>query len=175
MHYLGRNGFDYHVTENAYLFDEPVRTAAWERHVMRLLEAFDPSGVVPDGWAGCYANAAMKAAGALIASNNLSDGFARLDTAFVFYERWNAFADGALLPLGCGDAFGGAKITKFGKQDNTFICFPDGKKVWSTYIWLFWQTKREPLAALTQWRWFEAVKGDERYQDALKRAKEMAG
>lgn len=174
MHYLGRNGFDYYATENAHLFEEPTRTASWEKQVMRLLDAFDPSGVVPDGWTGCYADAALKAAGALIAAGDLSDGFAMLDTAFAYYERWTAFPDGASLPLGCGDAFGGATITKFGKQDSTSICFPDGKKVWSTYIWLFWQTKREPLWALTQWRWFDAVKDDERYQEALKRAKEMA-
>ena len=174
MHYIGRNGFNYYETENGYLFEEPERTAAWEKHVMRLFSAFDQSGNVPDGWTGCYAESALKASGALIASGKTEEGFEMLDTALTFAERWVAFPDGALLSLGCGDAFGGAMISKKGKSMSANICFPDGRQVWSPYIWLFQMTKSEPYIQLTRWSWFDGVKEDERYKSALEKAKRIA-
>ena len=174
MHYIGRNGYDYYSAENEYPFGEPARTVAWEIHVMRLLAAFDPSGIVPDGWSGWYAQSAIKASGALTASGKTDEGFALLEEALDLCERWISFPDGALLPLGCAEAFGGATVTKMDEKKMVHICFPDGRRVWSPYLWLFWMSKKEPYHQLTHWCWFDGVRDDARYVKVLEKAKRMA-
>ena len=49
----------------------------------------------------------------------------------------------------------------------------NGKKVWTPYIWLFWQLPGDIHWALTKWKWFDRVKDDERYLQALAHAEEM--
>jgi hypothetical protein len=65
-------------------------------------------------------------------------------------------------------------ISKKGKSMSANICFPDGRQVWSPYIWLFWMTKSEPYIQLTRWSWPDGVKEDERYKSALEKAKRIA-
>ncbi len=175
MQYLGRNNMNYYRKEDEFVFDEPSRTAAWELHKLRLLEAFADNGEVPDAWSGCYAEFTLKAAGALIGCGNMDDGFALLEKTFPLYERWLKIPEGALMDVGCEDVFGGAKISKFNHETNmVHIYFKDGKKVWTPYLWLFWQLRGDILAAMNQWHWFDHVKEDERYKRLYERAKILA-
>lgn len=175
MQYLGRNNMNFYRREDAFVFAEPARTAAWEMHKMRLLERFDEGGIVPDAWCGCYAEFSLKAAGALIGCGRVDEGFAQLEKTFPLYERWLKIPDGALMDAGAPQAFGGAKITKW---DNTactvHVHFADGTKVWTPYLWLFWQLRGDIFCAMTQWSWFEGVKEDPRYIAILERAKKLA-
>ena len=178
MQYLGRNSMMYHGSERDIAFTEPERTVAWERHKMRLIEQFDVDGghenSIPEAWCGCYAEFSLKAAGALIGSGQFDEGFAQLEQTFALYERWNRIPAGKLMTVGNPDAFGEAYINKSGDDYIVNIRFADGHTVWTPYLWLFWQLKGDILTALTQWPWFDGVKDDPRYTEALARARAMA-
>ena len=150
MQYIGRNNFSYYEQDNDYLFDEPERTAAWEKHKIRLLESFsedeNDSETVPEAWCGCYAEFTLKAAAAEIGSGNLDEGFVLLEKAFPLYERWNAIPAGKNMRVGCKAAFGNVTITKIAKGGSTDICFQNGKKVWTPYC-RTWQKGSEPCCS----------------------------
>jgi len=116
----------------------------------------------------------LKAAGALIGSGKLDEGFAQLERTFALYERWNRIPAGKLMTVGNPDAFGEAYINKNGSDSIVHIHFTDGHTVWTPYLWLFWQLKGDMQTALTYWPWFDGVKDDPRYIEALTRARAMA-
>ena len=178
MQYLGRNSMMYHGSERDIAFTEPERNVAWERHKMRLIEQFDIDGGhengIPEAWCGCYAEFSLKAAGALIGSGQFDEGFAQLERTFALYERWNRIPAGKLMTVGNPDAFGEVSVNKSDTDYIVNITFADGHTVWTPYLWLFWQLKGDILTALTQWPWFDGVKDDPRYTEALARARAMA-
>ncbi len=179
MEYIGRHEEYCMGSYYPLLFAEPERTAAWMKHVLHLLEHFDPrctneSGV-PDAWCGCYAGFTLRAAGALVASGQTDEGFSMLESAFSRYERWNRIPEGAWLDVGNPDVFDRATVNKLGKGSCVDIRFEDGKTVWAPYPWLFWQGSMNIFKAMTTWPWFEKAKSDPRFEVFLARAKEMAG
>ena len=178
MQYLGRNGMAYYGSGNAPAFTEPARTAAWEQHKMRLIEQFDVDGDhengIPEAWCGCYAEFSLKAAGALIGSGKIDEGFAQLERTFALFERWNRIPAGKLMAVGNPESFGEVYVNKCGSDCIVQICFADGHTVWTPYLWLFWQRREDIYIALTKWPWFETVRDDPRYAEALARAKAMA-
>ena len=181
MHYLSRHNMNYYGKSDnpTYIqtFTEPERTAAWEQHKLRLLENFDSSCTqengVPDAWCGCYAEFTLKAAGAMIACGKEDEGFTLLEKAFSRYERWNQIPHDALLKIGNEKAFGEATIN-IPIDVRSDIRFENGKTVWTPYLWLFWQTKKDILCAMEEWPWFNNVRDDERFITFHARAKEMA-
>ena len=186
MQYLGRNNMNYYrVSGNmkdsphndGFVYAEPERTAAWEKHKMRLLEAFDPTGTdtVPEAWCGCYAEACLKAAGASIGCGRTEEGFSLLEKAFPLYERWLQIPDGKKMAVGCPAAFGGAAVSKWSSDDySVYIYQEDGNRIWTPYLWLFWQLKGDIYHGMTKWPWFDTVKEDPRYLALLERAKKLA-
>ena len=78
------------------------------------------------------------------------------------------------MTVGNRDAFGEVYVNKSESDYIVHIHFADGQKVWTPYLWLFWQLKGDIQTALTQWPWFESVKDDPRYAEALVRACAMA-
>lgn len=169
MHYIGRNWWQFHDRDSTAAYDEPEHTAAWECHKMRLLEVFDGNGV-PEAWLGCYAECCLRSAGAMIGCGRVDEGFAQLERAFELYGKWNRIPKKTWLKLGNAGAFGEAEIEKDG--DST-IRYADGTTHWAPYLWLFWQLKGDIYCALCKWKWFEDVKDDPRYLDALERARIM--
>lgn len=174
MKYIGRNNMQYYEADNPALFAEPERTIAWELHKMRLLEQFDDNGI-PEAWCGCYAEASLKAAAAMLGCGKINEGFMQLEHTFDLYEHWLKIPDGQLMDAGCPAAFGGAKITKADSSNTVYIHLADGTEIWSPYLWLFWQIKSDIYTALTKWPWFDGVKHHENYIAACERAKRMAG
>ena len=178
MQYLGRNNMAYFGLDCDYTFAEPARTAAWELHKMRLLEQFDDGCTeengIPEAWCGCYAEFSLKAAGALIGCGRIDEGFDRLDKTFALYERWNRIPPNKQMRVGNPAVFGEVYVNKDGPNNTVYITFADGHTVWTPYLWLFWQLKSDISCALTKWPWFNGVKEDPRYKDALARAVAMA-
>ncbi len=178
MQYLGRNNMAYYGHDYDPTFTEPERTAAWELHKMRILEQFDDSCTeengIPEAWCGCYAEFSLKTAGALIGCGHINEGFARLDKTFALYERWNRIPAGKQMSVGNPAVFGEVYVNKDDPKHVVNITFADGHTVWTPYLWLFWQLKGDILTALTQWPWFDGVKDDPRYANALAKARAMA-
>ena len=178
MQYLGRNNMAYFGLDCDYTFAEPARTAAWELHKLRILEQFDDRCIeengIPEAWCGCYAEFSLKAAGALIGCGRIDEGFERLDQTFDLYERWNRIPPNKQMRIGNPAVFGEVYVNKDGPNNTVYITFADGHTVWTPYLWLFWQLKSDISCALTKWPWFDSVKEDPRYKDALARAVAMA-
>lgn len=178
MQYLGRNNMAYFGLDCDYTFAEPARTVAWELHKMRLLEQFDDGCTEENGineaWCGCYAEFSLKTAGALIGCGRIDEGFDRLDKTFALYERWNRIPPNKQMRVGNPAVFGEVYVNKDGPNNTVYMTFADGHTVWTPYLWLFWQLKSDISCALTKWPWFNGVKEDPRYKDALARAVAMA-
>lgn len=178
MQYLGRNNMMYYGSDVMYhganaerrkeVFDEPEHTVEWESHKIKLLSTIDDNGL-PDAWLGCYAESHLKLAGALMGCGRIDEGFAALDEAFALYEKWNAIPDKGTLSFGTG-IYGDANIAKNGDT----VYYKNGSSLWTPYLWLFWQHKNDIYQALIGWPWFENVKDDERYQNAIGRSKNIA-
>ncbi|MBQ8510277.1 MAG: helix-turn-helix transcriptional regulator [Clostridia bacterium] len=173
MQYLGRNNMQYYDKGNGYVFDEPARTAGWETHKMRLIEGFG-GGTVPEAWCGCYAEACLRSAAAMIGCGSIDEGFAQLERAFGLYERWLAIPAGKRMDVGDGAAFGGATVTKCDEKYNVSIYMEDGRKTWCPYLWLFWQLPSDIERGMATWPWFDRVRDDPRYTAAYARAKKMS-
>ncbi len=174
MHYLGRNNMCFYERENDYVYAEPKRSAAWESHKMRLLEGFSADGKVPDAWKGCYAESCLRYSCALIGSGKVDEGFDMFEKTFELYDEWLKIPKGTLLDAGDPELFGGSRITKCDDDFIVDIVTPDGKKTWTTYLWLFWQKGNDVLRALNEYKWLDGVRDDERFISLHKRAKEMS-
>ncbi|MBQ4055407.1 MAG: hypothetical protein IJD17_06790, partial [Clostridia bacterium] len=78
------------------------------------------------------------------------------------------------LNAGDPELFGGSCITKCGDDFIVDIVTPDGKKTWTSYLWLFWQNQHDILGAMYNYNWLDGVRDDERFTSLYKRAKEMS-
>lgn len=175
MHILGREYMRYYDDDNAMLFEDPQKTAAFMLYRMRILEDISEDGDMAEAWSGCYADLCLKAAGALVGAGKTDEGFAYLEKAFHWFEVWLQIPDGKKMSVGNPALFENVRISKIAPNNNVYICFEDGTEVWTPYMWLFWQIKGDIFHALTTWPWFENVKSHPRYAEFLARAKEMAG
>ena len=175
MHVLGRGYMRYYDDDNAILFEEPQKTSALMKYRMRILESISEDGEIPEAWSGCYADLCLKAAGSLIGSGKLDEGFAYLERAFGLYDTWLKIPDGKKMAIGNSTLFGDVQISKIAQNSQVNIFFGEGTVVWVPYMWLFWQIKGDILHAMTNWPWFEKAKSDPRFEAFLVRAKEMAG
>lgn len=180
MDYISRYNMDYYGNRDTQKykenFSEPQRTAAWEKHKMNLLEAFGEGDerIVPEAWCGCYAEASLKMAGALIGCGKLDDGFSQLEKTFELYDRWLKIPYGKQMDFGNHDAFGKVTVNKLSPDEYiSDITSEDGYQVWAPYLWLFWQTSKDIQVAMTQWIWFDIVKEDDRYVKLLESAEKL--
>ena len=174
MHYLGRNNMSFYEQENDYVYAEPERSVAWESHKMRLLETFSKDAKVPDAWKGCYAESCLRYSCALIGSGKVDEGFDMLEKTFGLYEEWLRIPKGALLNAGDPELFGGSCITKCGDDFIVDIVTPDGKKTWTSYLWLFWQNQHDILGAMYNYNWLDGVRDDPRFEKLYQLAKKLS-
>lgn len=175
MHFLGREYMRYFEKDNYMLFEDPQRTAALMKYRMRIIECISNDGGVHEAWSGCYADLCLKAAGALIGVGELDEGYAYLERAFELFEVWQRIPNGAKMEVGNPALFENAKMSKMERNCEVNIFFENGTKVWTPYLWLFWQNSKDILHAMTNWPWFDGVREDRRYIELLERAKELAG
>ena len=81
-------------------------------------------GVLPEIWYGAYARRSLLAAAALFSFGENEKGKQYMETAFTYYEKWNAIPKGTKLPVGAPWLFGDAVAEK----GSGLITLSDGSK-----------------------------------------------
>lgn len=175
-HFLTRQNFD----TDKRLLENAAKYAAWGKYRLRVMEHLcSTDGSVAPAWFGAMGQFCVQTSWSLFAIGEKEDGYNYLERAFDWYEKWCSIPDGMLLEVGDSAAFGGVKIKK---GDFWNIVLPDGKKEWTPYGLLFMQNKGDLYNAMTQTHgggWltgcerFNAVCGEERFKELLKRAERM--
>lgn len=168
----------YHqLSRYAHGYYNPHLVAEWRKHMLKLCEAAGVDSGVPEGLYGCYSRLSLWASVALFGGGRKDEGYEYLDKALDYLEKWMAIPDGEKLPVGNPLVFSDIKVIKGGINDN-----------WRTTIELKDGTRRElrggwfsmgadgiylPLTAKRGWEWFDSVREEPRYKEAVERAKKI--
>ena len=110
----------------------------------------------------------------MLETSNREEGYSYLDRAFELFKEWDSIPDGELLETGNKFIFGGIKIIK--GNDNVIVR-PDGNKEvirednfsFSINGALMYHA----MTALHGWEWFNKVREEERFKEAVERAKRL--
>lgn len=155
----------------------PHLVAEWRKHKLRLCEAAGGDSGVPEGLIGYYSRTCLWASVALFGGGRKEEGYEYLDKALDYLEKWMKIPDGEKLSVGNPLVFSDIHYIKnsvYGRwqdvielkdgtrrklQDNWLTMRPDG-------IYL-------PLTAKSGWEWFDSVREEPRYKEAVERAKKI--
>ena len=177
MHVLGREAMRYYDIRDRerfnLIFSNPARTYELMKYRMKIIESISNDADIPEAWLGAYAELYLKAGGALIGDGKLDEGFEYIEKAFDLYEKWLEIPEGKLMDVGNPALFENAKINKNDRSNVVYIHFQDGTKIWTPYMWLFFQLKSDIKRAMTNWPWFDGAREDERFIKLYQRAKEL--
>ncbi len=136
------------------------------RFAMRVMESFGEDGV-PEIWYGAYARRSLLAAAALFSIGETESGKQYMETAFTYYEKWNAIPNGTKLPVGSPWLFGGATAEK----GSRILTLSDGSKEVLDAPDIFGERPvTEISAALKGWGWFKRVRKELFFAEYVKRA-----
>lgn len=149
---------------------KPDVCAEWNGIHLRLLDgALDRAEEeeIPDGWIGEYAYVYVRLAAAYFGLGEREKGYVYLEKVLALNERWGKIADEAPLDLGNPALFGNTKMLK----EDWHILLPNGKyyPIKGFRYWLHPLAKTMTLP--TGWEWFDAVRGEDRWNAILERAK----
>lgn len=152
-------------------YDEPLARAANLKYRVRLCEAAG-GGEAPEAYFGYLCRTCLKASAALVGGGMKEEGYEYLDRAMEYLKKWSVIPEGAELSAGEADVFAGAKIIK-GKG---VIKLSDGSLKELDDKWFLNPDSGYIYSALTRsdgWEWFDSVRGEKRFKDAVSRAKTL--
>ena len=151
---------------------EPENQRAWNAWRAGIIESFGDNGEVPEGWIGYYAVHQFYLASSHFGCGDFEEGWRTLEKCFALFERWHAIPDGTALDLGHPWFFRGVKALK-----NAWnLLLPDGKEEYSNYCHAFTAQRDFLYTCMTMtknWEQFDPVRGEERFQMLVRRAKAM--
>ena len=150
----------------------PVKKAVHHRRMLALMDGLRIAGRLPPGWVLHYAHKKLVLSACLFGSGKIDEGWAVFEEAMEYFRQW--YEDSppdAVLELDRGDLFGGLQVSK-----NWDICFTptadeNGHRFHKLYerTRLFNFTPERLYEFLTnpRWAWFDSVRNDPRYIEAV--------
>lgn len=162
-HFLGRS---------PRYWNAPEKAAAWNKYRMRIMEGLGEEKEVPAAWLGLYASTCFRTACALFGCGKKEEGYQYLDQSFELFSRWTRIPDGEEMETGNPLIYGGIKIIK-GKG---YLRLPDGTKEALHYHNLFTAGSDMMYYGMTAprgWEWFNPVRNEERFREAIERARKL--
>ncbi len=164
------------LTRNNHEYKDPVRAIVWCKNQMKLLEFIGGEKGVPEVWRGRYAHCELDIASLLFFTGEIEEGYAWLDRAFGHYEQWCAIPDGTLLDTGNPELFGGIKGVRGMYDAHAWdIVLPDGTSEYFQEAFAYiLPEKTDIYHMILHWGRTENVRGEERMQPYIARAKALA-
>ncbi|MBQ6553328.1 MAG: RNA polymerase sigma factor [Clostridia bacterium] len=141
--------------------------AAHNQFSMRVIESFGEGGV-PEIWYGAYARKSLIAAAVLFACGKTEKGRQYMETAFTYYEKWNAIPKVTKLPVGAPWLFGNVTAEK----GSGILTLSNGSKEVLDIVIFRERPMSEISAALNSWGWFDSVRKEPFFAEYIKRAEE---
>lgn len=156
---------------------DPLLVAEWRKHKLRLCEAAGGDSGVPEGLIGYYSRICLKASAALFGGGRKEEGYEYLDKALDYLEKWVKIPEGEKLSVGNPFVFSDIRYIKnlgYGCW-NDVIELKDGTRRKLQYNWLVMHADviYQPLIAKSGWEWFDSVREEPRYKEAVERAKKI--
>lgn len=161
------------MQSNCGNWGDPVKTMAWSRYRLRLMESFGENGELPSAWQGWYAVNLVYIADNLFLLEKNGDGYRHLEDAYKMLVRWSAIPNGTALEVGHDWLFHGIKVLK----DQWNFLFPDGTEEYSNHMGAFCDHRDFLYRAMTMgqnWHGFDRVRDEEHFRELLERARILA-
>lgn len=142
-------------------------SVAWNEQRLHLIESFG-GGEISPAFLGCYAATTLRLSCALFAMGRREEGYTQLDRAMELFVKWDTYPNGEALDVGAAPMYEGIKMLKC----TNILLLPDGSKD-LLYESLTHETGGLVYNALTMpsgWEWFDNVREEPRFKDAVARA-----
>lgn len=165
------------MSRDARCHAKPARGVDWDKYCIGIVDSFrDENGKLPDGWLGRYWWLHFHTAVVLFGTKqHKEEGYEYLERAFELYEEWAKIPDGAVLEIGRPEIYGGVKIVK----GKSCIELADGSREPMPGAELFFnRTVSNAYYGMTAkrgWEWFNSVRGEERFNEYIERARRLCG
>ncbi len=151
----------------------PEKAVAWNKYRLRLAQETSSDGKLAPALIGFCTMTAFRTACALFGCSRNDEGYAYLDIAFDYAEKWCRIEDGEPLDVGDPMIYGGVKLLK----NKEVILLPDGTYESFPFSYGFSFVGGliyYGLVAKSGWEWFNGVREEEKYKEYMKKAKELA-
>lgn len=165
------------IARESHHMGDPYCSIEHNAYLMELIRSFGEDGEVPDGWMGKYAFISMRYAAGLFGAGRTEEGFAAFAQSMGAYERLIALPDGVPLSLGCPAFFGGLSLIQHrmeGLLDDYVnsrgekVTVREGGYYVQNAFYLY-----NMLSSHAGWEWFNGVREDTRFKEAVARAREL--
>lgn len=163
------------ISRDARCHAKPARGVDWDKYCIGIIDSFrDENGKLPDGWLGRYWWLHFHTAVVLFGTKqHKEEGYEYLDRAFELYEEWAKIPDGAVLEIGRPEIYSGVKVVKgqscIELADGSREPFPGAKLFFGRTI----SNAYYGMTAKRGWEWFNSVRGEERFNEYVERARKL--
>ena len=141
----------------------------WHMFRMKAIESFCGGKVLP-AWYGYYAEVAFRAACATFSFGAFDLARSLMETAFEYYDKWNAIPDGELLDVGVAEVTASMKI----KKGSAALILQTGEPTVASVDWIFKGNKGDlmyrGLTAPRGWEWFDPARNEPFFAEYVKRS-----
>ena len=122
-------------------------------------------GEVSEGWLGNYGLTLVRLSAALFACGEKNEGYDILERALGVYEKWYSLDKDVFLSPGRTSLFGNVS---FKRSDGKTLIYIRNEEyscggIWETDMY-------EALCEDSGWKWFDSVRGEERFKNILNKA-----
>lgn len=152
---------------------KPELCVEWHGMNLRMLDCVvnrADGDEIPDGWIGEYAFVYIRLAAGYFGLGEREKGYAYLEKVLALNERWSQIPDKTPLALGNPLIFGKMMVMK----EDYHIVMPNEKYCFNfqgTRYWL--HPLAQTMTLPTGWEWFDSVRGEERWNAILAKAKAL--
>ena len=156
---------------------DAILVAEWRKHKLRLCEAAGGDSGVPEGLVGYYSRVCLWASVALFGGGRKEEGYEYLDKALDYLEKWVKIPEGEKLSVGNPLVFSDIRYIKNSGMRRDVIELKDGTRRTLPRGWGWLSMRADdiyiPLTAEHGWEWFDSVREEPRYKEAVERAKKI--
>ena len=151
----------------------PEKAVSHNKAYIALLDAASGLGEsieIPEGWLPEYTLAYIRLASAYFGAEEKENGYEYLEKALSCGERYAKIADGAELSLGNKVFYGDTKTVK----NKYAVSLPEGTELLNL-LGIRWANVdiANIMKSEKGWEWFDSVRAEERYINALERARKL--
>lgn len=159
------------LMRNARYSGYPEKSVERNLARLRLIDLYCEEGKF-NAWSLYKDFTMLRLSAALFGCGRNEEGYEVLDKAIALHERCAKIPAGTLLTFG-DDSFFGGIYYKVGDEDDTWrIYFADGTWAYNQEGWIFRSGNLYDLLTRPHgWEWFDGVRGEERFQAVVERAK----
>ena len=140
-------------------------------YLRKLISTFGENGEIPDGWLCKYAFITMQNAAGLFGAGRIEEGFELFRESMNAYKKHFELPDDVPLSLGAPAFFGNIAVKKYtvsGRCDSYTVNLEASMYYMQNPPFLYNLLTRD-----SGWEWFDCVKDDPRFVNAVKESKAL--